>query len=210
MDLFWVLWMIAAYPRWRRPDLHFFSCLQGWKHYSSESYRLLRKETGSNVTGDTFVGSKHHSPLHKLGLAEFPIEKVLENTRHVKLKRTCPQHAIVCVCVCVCVLYLGWNTQSTLRGASMVAQTVKNLPAMQETWVWSLGQEYALEKAMAIHSSILAWKVPSTGEPGGLQSGGSQRVGHDWVTNTHTSWHLPDISDSTLVMTYYFFIQIYF
>ena len=40
-----------------------------------------------------------------------------------------------CVCVCVCVLYLGWNTQSTLRGASMVAQTVKNLPAMQETWV---------------------------------------------------------------------------
>ena len=38
-------------------------------------------------------------------------------------------------CVCVCVLYLGWNTQSTLRGASMVAQTVKNLPAMQETWV---------------------------------------------------------------------------
>ena len=105
MDLFWVLWMITAYPRWQRPDLHFFSCLQGWKHYSSESYRLLRRETGSNVTGDTFVGSKHHSPLHKLGLAEFPIEKVLENTRHVKLKRTCPQHAIVCVCVCVCIIF---------------------------------------------------------------------------------------------------------
>ena len=57
----------------------------------------MRKETGSRVTGDIFVASKHHSPLHKLGLAE----KVLENTRQVKLKRTHPRHAIVCVCVCI-------------------------------------------------------------------------------------------------------------
>ena len=56
---------------------------------------------------------------------------------------------------------------------------VKNLPAMQETWVRSLGREDLLEKGMAIHSSILAWKIPWTGEPGGLQSMGSQRVGHD-------------------------------
>ena len=56
---------------------------------------------------------------------------------------------------------------------------VKNLPAVQETRVRSLGQEDPLEKEMATHSSILAWKVPWTEEPGGLQSMGSQRAGHD-------------------------------
>ena len=61
-----------------------------------------------------------------------------------------------------------------------MAQMVKNLPAMQETWVQSLGQEDALEKGMATHSSILAWRIPGTGEPGGLSSMGSHRVGHDW------------------------------
>ena len=59
---------------------------------------------------------------------------------------------------------------------------VKNLPAMQETletWVQSLGQEYSLEKEMATHSSILAWRIQWTEESGGLQFMGSQRVGHD-------------------------------
>ena len=56
---------------------------------------------------------------------------------------------------------------------------VKNLPAMQETRVPSLGQEDTLEKGIATHSSILAWRIPRTEEPGGLQSVGSQRVGHD-------------------------------
>ena len=56
---------------------------------------------------------------------------------------------------------------------------IKNLPAMQGTWVRSLGQEDALEKGMAAHCSILAWKIPWTEEPGGLLSIGSQRVGHD-------------------------------
>jgi len=60
-----------------------------------------------------------------------------------------------------------------------VAQTVMRLPTMWETWVQSLGQEDLLEKEMATHSSILAWKIPWTEEPGGLQSMGSQRVGHD-------------------------------
>ena len=54
--------------------------------------------------------------------------------------------------------------------ASLVAQTVKNPPAMQETWVRSLGREDLLEKEMAAHSSILAWRIPWTEEPGGLQS----------------------------------------
>ena len=67
-------------------------------------------------------------------------------------------------------------------GASLVAQLVKNLPAMQETWVQFLGWEDPLEKEMATHSSILAWKIPGREEPGGLQSMGSQRVGHSSVT----------------------------
>ena len=56
---------------------------------------------------------------------------------------------------------------------------VKHLPAVQETWVRSLGQEDPLEKDMATHSSTLTGKIPWTEEPGGLQSMGSQRVGHD-------------------------------
>ena len=62
---------------------------------------------------------------------------------------------------------------------SLVAQRVKHLPAMQETRVQSLGWEDPLEKEMATHSSTFAWKIPWTEEPGGLQSTGSQRVGHD-------------------------------
>ena len=66
-----------------------------------------------------------------------------------------------------------------MPAASLVAQTVKNLPAMQETWVPSLGQEDPLETGMATSSSILAWRIPWTEEPGGLHSMGSQRVRHD-------------------------------
>ena len=61
----------------------------------------------------------------------------------------------------------------------LVAQTVKNLPAIQETGLPPLGGEDSLEKGMATHSSILAGRIPWTEEPGGLQSTGSQRVGHD-------------------------------
>ena len=64
-------------------------------------------------------------------------------------------------------------------GASLVAQMVKNLPAVLEAWVQSLDREDPLEKEMATHSNSLAWKIPWPEEPGGLQSMGSQRVGHD-------------------------------
>ena len=69
---------------------------------------------------------------------------------------------------------------------SPMAQQIKNLPAMQETWVWFLSQEDPLEKGMATHSSLLAWRIPWTEKPGGLQSMGLQRVGHDWATFTFT------------------------
>ena len=69
---------------------------------------------------------------------------------------------------------------------SCVAQLVKNLPAMREIQVHSLGREDPLEEEMATHSSILAWRIPWTEEPGGLQSTASRRVGHDWEANTRT------------------------
>ena len=70
-------------------------------------------------------------------------------------------------------------------GASLVAQRIKRLPAMQETGVQSLGWEDPLEKEMATHSSILVWRIPWAEEPGGLQSTGLQRVGHNWGTSLH-------------------------
>ena len=77
---------------------------------------------------------------------------------------------------------------------SLVAQRLKRLSAMRETRVRSLGQEDPLEKEMATHSSILAWSIPWMEDPGRLQSTGSQRVGHDWVTSLSLSlrynWHV--------------------
>ena len=73
--------------------------------------------------------------------------------------------------------------------AFLVAQTVKNLPAIQEIWIWSLSQEDPLKKG--IHSSILAWRIPWTEGSGGLQSMELQRVGHDkQLTHTHTNTHI--------------------
>ena len=68
--------------------------------------------------------------------------------------------------------YNIWHLLNSFLWVSLIAQSVKNLPAMQETWVRFLGQEDPLGKEMAIHSSILAWKIPWTEEPGGLQSMG--------------------------------------
>ena len=77
---------------------------------------------------------------------------------------------------------MHWATRYGLKNvrASQVAQMVNNLPAMRKTWVQALRQEDPLEKGMATHSSILAWKIPWTEEPGELQSMQSHRVGHDW------------------------------
>ena len=77
----------------------------------------------------------------------------------------------------------NWGTtlvvKFSFRNSSLVAQTVKNPPAIQETWVRPLVQEDPLEKGMATHSSILAWRISRTEYPGGLQSMGSQRVRHN-------------------------------
>ena len=86
----------------------------------------------------------------------------------------------------------GWNNTrnsnacSAVTWASLVAQTVKNLPEMQETWVESLVWKDPLEEGMATPCSILVWRIPWTEEPGGLQSLGLHRVRHNWMTNTST------------------------
>ena len=80
----------------------------------------------------------------------------------------------------ISVILFGNKTQwSFYLEPSLVAQSVKNLPARQEIQVQSLGLEDLLEKEMATHSSVLAWRIPGTAEPGGLPSMGSHRVGHD-------------------------------
>ena len=77
----------------------------------------------------------------------------------------------------------AWKIKSSMLEALWASfMVVKNLPAMQETQVQSLGPEDPLEKGMATHSSILAWRIPWIEEPGSLQSMELQRVGHDWAT----------------------------
>ena len=85
---------------------------------------------------------------------------------------------------------------------------VKNLLAIQETWVQSLCQEDPPEEGMVTHSNILAWGIPLTEEPNGLQSMGLKRIGHNWVTDTHISgkepqfcWHLPFLN-----INFFFFL----
>ena len=87
----------------------------------------------------------------------------------------------------------GWgiwdfNNSSCDIRASLVGQMIKNPQAMQETWDQSLDRKDPLEKGMTTHSSVLAWRIPWTEEPGGLQSVGSQRVRPSWVTNTLKFW----------------------
>ena len=104
----------------------------------------------------------------------------------------------------VCFLYL-WECfcfiDYTFTRASLVSQRVERLPATQETQVWSLGWEDPLEKEMATHSNTLAWKIPWTEEPGGLQSTGSQRVGHDWATSLYTlTYQFSSVTQSCLTL----------
>ena len=78
---------------------------------------------------------------------------------------------------------LNIKKNTRMPAISAGSDAKKNLPAVQETQVWSLGPENPLGKGMATHSSILTWRIPWTEEPGRLQSMGLQRGGHNWVTN---------------------------
>ena len=94
----------------------------------------------------------------------------------------------ICLLLQVSIDFLLLHSSPLWWTVSLVAQTVKYLPAMWEARVRSLGQEDPLDKEMATHSSTLAWRIPWTEEPGRLQSMGSQRVGHNWVTSVSFSF----------------------
>ena len=98
------------------------------------------------------------------------------------------------------LIFLNWSR--LLMGASLVAQRLKRLPVTQETRVQSLGGKDPLEKGMATHSSTLAWRIPWREEPDGLQSTGSQRVGHDWATSlstAHSHFDMRDVCEPELL-----------
>ena len=115
-------------------------------------------------------------------------EKIFANKASNKglISKLCKQVMQLSLSLCLSVpllsLSLSLSVYMYYIWASLVSQTVKHLSAMLETQVQSLGREDPLEKEMATHSIILAWKIPQTGEPGRLQFMGLQRVRHDWVT----------------------------
>ena len=100
----------------------------------------------------------------------------------------CTQALIHCFIQHIFIRHQGYNPW-----ASLVAQQVKDLPAMWETWVWSLGWADPLEKGNATHSSILAWRIPWT-----VQSMGSQRVRHNWGTFSSLHFIVPGVTESDL------------
>ena len=110
----------------------------------------------------------------------------IQNTDNIKCWQGCRAIGTIIHCWWECKMIQSlWKTVLWFpTRTSLVAQTVKYLPIEQETRVQSLGREDLLEKEMATHSSILAWEISWTVEPGRLQSTGLQRVGHDWATNT--------------------------
>ena len=98
------------------------------------------------------------------------------------------------------------NEIQNIFWASLVPQMVKNLLAMQEAQVRSLGVADTLEKGMAAHSNILTWRIPWTEKSGGLQSMGLQRVGHNWATNTFTFWIRSPFSHDLEKETYWYYV----
>ena len=113
----------------------------------------------------------------------YPNDLPATETKLSSLSRCHPSQERTAFSAAYPVFTLTKNNMYYRSRASLVAQRLKRLPAMQGTWVQSLGQEDPLEKELATHSSILAWRIPWTEEPGGLQSTGLQRVGHDWATS---------------------------
>ena len=137
---------------------------------------------GSEILGLASVQSDCSWPLPPLCLVTFSNHSY--NSANFFLSRTPYTERSVCELLPYCAIS-AWRSKGELclLWGPLVAQTVKSLPAVRETWVRSLGGEDPLEKEMTTHSNILAWKIPWMEEPSRLQSMGSQRVGHDWVTS---------------------------
>ena len=143
---------------------------------------ILQSLLGPCATGSAIqmvLASFHcHSDLHFLdftGQSFFCPQTISEYQLVYPIEDNHRQPFIIWSCK---FWFLIYSVLYELR-ASLVAQRLKRLPAKWETWVRSLGQEDSLEKEMATHSSILAWRIPWREEPGRLQSTGLQRIGHD-------------------------------
>ena len=125
--------------------------------------------------------------LWKHLLQVFSFEAIFRGRTSSQLQLV-PQNS-VCVSVGFCVSgdpFIDMKPKFITYFFFFLAQKVKNLPAMQETQVWSLGWEDPLRKGMATHSSILPWRIPRTEEPGGLWSMGLQKVRYHWSDLVHT------------------------
>ena len=145
-----------------------------WKHIGIHT-KYTPLLVYCSLTGDTLVSSRIYNILSQILRI---LCQLLLCTNHCLLSVWCEinekrQVAFLPLCM----------------GTCLVAQTVKNLPAMRETSVQPLGQEESREKGMATHSSILAWRIPWTEEPGGLQIMELWKVRPNWVTNTFTFTH---------------------
>ena len=158
-------WTSPDGQHWNQIDYILYS--QRWRSYIPSAKTRLGADCGSD---------------HELLIAKFrlKLKKVGKTTRPSRYDLNQIPYDYT---VEVRKRFKGLDLTDFPGQTSLVAQTVKPLPAMRETWVWSLGWEDAVEKEMATHSSTLAWKIPWTEEPDRLQSMGMQRVGYDWVTS---------------------------
>ena len=137
--------------------------------------------SGTKADEVTQLSSTYHlGPQLELQLLPFPSRKGSEEHLPRYFYSVLPSSCINLVLSCLINPNSDKQPPLSARGTSLMARLVKNLPVMQENWVWFLDQEDPLEKGMAAYPRILAWEIPRTEEPGGLQSIGSHRVRHDW------------------------------
>ena len=128
----------------------------------------------------SFSGMELGNVTQSIGHWDFyKMSSVYRTVNNIKLLGPWWDSRVCSMNIWFCIFF----SATSLSWTSLVAPAIKNLPAMRETQVQSLGREDPLEKAMATHSSILAWRIPWTEEPGRLQSTGLQRVRHDWTTS---------------------------
>ena len=155
---------------------HFLTGLFGFLILSCMSCLYILEINPLSVASIAIISSHSESGLLILFIVSFAVQKLLSLIR-----------SYLFIFVLIPWLWEVGQRGSCYDTAVLVAQRLKHLPAMRETWVRSLGREDPLEKEMATHSSILAWRIPWTEESDGLQSTGSQRVGHDWETSLSPS-----------------------
>ena len=168
-------------PHGHKPFWHFQSCWRVPMDPETQSWEPVIEFSHLKLHWETYL---HHNNVIDLQHTKNCILIFLDKAVVVKKNIYLTVSGLSCCMRDPSSLTRDW-TQALCNGPppGKVAQTVKCLPTMRETGVQSLGWEDLLEKEMATNSSIFAWKIPRREEPGGLQSMGSQRVGHDWVTS---------------------------